>query len=204
MNQYINKNINSNIIISCLILNKSEYDLIIKMEKKIRHIASKYNFDDIKGVLYGPKCSTYRFVKDCIPWNCFSFILNSRTYDFQTFKYSEYLNLIDKIKYNPKLINLNQSNDFFAEIDNNKRLWMNINYGNFKRNKNSLPVWYKEYSTQKNYLDVNNYTCCICLDNFNNVKCIKTLQCDHVFHKYCIDKWIDKKNSCPICRSNIK
>jgi hypothetical protein len=52
--------------------------------------------------------------------------------------------------------------------------------------------------------------CLICLQEINNNK--KTLECQHIFHKKCIEKWFyDKnprwdeydcyrKNSCPICR----
>ena len=43
--------------------------------------------------------------------------------------------------------------------------------------------------------------CCICLDKTNN-EWIRT-QCNHEFHKTCINDWYRTKNTCPICRSNL-
>ena len=174
-------------------------NLFYSYKNKIRHIVSKINFNDIKGILYGPKCSTYRFVKDCKPWNCFSIVLNTRTYDFETLKYSEYIDLINNIKSNPKILN---NQDFLGEINNNKRLWMNINYGNFIKNshKINLNIWYKQY--QNNWSNDEN-VCSICLCDFNNGKCIKNLKCNHFFHTNCIDAWLKHKPSCPICRLTI-
>ena len=46
--------------------------------------------------------------------------------------------------------------------------------------------------------------CSICLSVISdeNRKC---LNCDqrHVFHKFCIDLWLETRNSCPICRAEI-
>ena len=43
-------------------------------------------------------------------------------------------------------------------------------------------------------------SCPICLDNYKDKEYKRTLKCGHTFHKKCIDKWIKKHNSCPICR----
>ncbi len=40
--------------------------------------------------------------------------------------------------------------------------------------------------------------CVICLENINGNK--KTLQCGHTFHTKCIQKWLKKNKTCPICR----
>lgn len=41
--------------------------------------------------------------------------------------------------------------------------------------------------------------CGICLDNINFRK-LKKLDCDHYFHKSCIDRWYLNKPTCPLCR----
>jgi hypothetical protein len=41
--------------------------------------------------------------------------------------------------------------------------------------------------------------CPICMDDFKSIKGIK-LECDHVFHKECISKWLRGDNRCPVCR----
>lgn len=42
--------------------------------------------------------------------------------------------------------------------------------------------------------------CMICLEHYNLKSYKRTLECNHCFHKKCIDKWIlDFKPSCPLC-----
>jgi hypothetical protein len=49
-----------------------------------------------------------------------------------------------------------------------------------------------------------NDECSICIENFCCGEYQRTLVCNHVFHKKCIDKWFKKdKNECPICRRVI-
>lgn len=45
--------------------------------------------------------------------------------------------------------------------------------------------------------------CVICLDELD--KKIRTLPCDHSFHKDCIHKWLKESDSktCPICRKDV-
>ena len=45
-----------------------------------------------------------------------------------------------------------------------------------------------------------NQECSICLDTIDRHKPIKTMICNHTFHKECIDLWLQHKNICPLCR----
>lgn len=43
--------------------------------------------------------------------------------------------------------------------------------------------------------------CTVCLGEFKPKQHIRKLQCEHEFHKKCIDKWLLQGNSCcPLCR----
>jgi len=42
--------------------------------------------------------------------------------------------------------------------------------------------------------------CVICLGGLYDVR---SISCGHTFHKSCIEKWIRKKNNCPICRTLV-
>lgn len=47
-------------------------------------------------------------------------------------------------------------------------------------------------------------TCSICLEEFgisHEFMCIN--KCRHVFHRFCIDSWLEKNRTCPICRCSV-
>ena len=43
--------------------------------------------------------------------------------------------------------------------------------------------------------------CSICLANLIVKKDIKILRCLHKFHKDCVNKWLEEKDTCPLCRA---
>ena len=45
--------------------------------------------------------------------------------------------------------------------------------------------------------------CPICFGNMKD-KVVKYTICKHVFHKSCLNKWLQNKSSCPSCRSYVK
>ncbi|XP_010551968.1 PREDICTED: probable E3 ubiquitin-protein ligase XERICO [Tarenaya hassleriana] len=46
--------------------------------------------------------------------------------------------------------------------------------------------------------------CSVCLMKFEPESEINKLECGHVFHKACLEKWIDYwNNTCPLCRNPL-
>ena len=45
--------------------------------------------------------------------------------------------------------------------------------------------------------------CLICLIKFETNTEVKQFLCKHIFHKECIDIWLNENNFCPQCRQNI-
>lgn len=43
--------------------------------------------------------------------------------------------------------------------------------------------------------------CSICLKAIRRTK--DTLDCNHIFHRRCIDYWFQRANTCPVCRAPI-
>lgn len=41
--------------------------------------------------------------------------------------------------------------------------------------------------------------CVICLEQMKEGDLVTIIYCSHIFHKYCIDMWIEKKRICPLC-----
>ncbi|XP_042475235.1 E3 ubiquitin-protein ligase ATL31-like [Macadamia integrifolia] len=46
--------------------------------------------------------------------------------------------------------------------------------------------------------------CAVCLSEFEDEDTLRLLpSCDHVFHPDCIDAWLSKHTTCPVCRANL-
>ena len=48
--------------------------------------------------------------------------------------------------------------------------------------------------------------CCICYGNYEQDDQIVQLPCDsrHIFHYECIDRWLQTRQVCPICKAEIQ
>ena len=56
------------------------------------------------------------------------------------------------------------------------------------------------------FLD-NDPTCAICMGDIEDINDGIRTSCNHIFHRTCIERWLAQpisKNSCPVCRSEIK
>ena len=47
-----------------------------------------------------------------------------------------------------------------------------------------------------------NEKCSICHEDIKN-DIVRKLNCNHFFHYKCIDKWLEGKHQCPLCRTSI-
>ena len=57
--------------------------------------------------------------------------------------------------------------------------------------------------TLKKQITIKTKTCVICYDDLHNFKKVK-LNCNHIFDKKCIEKWIDNSgNNCLLCRAPL-
>ncbi|ETM97268.1 hypothetical protein PPTG_20392 [Phytophthora nicotianae INRA-310] len=45
--------------------------------------------------------------------------------------------------------------------------------------------------------------CPICLIDFEDGEDVRNLPCKHIFHVACIDEWLKRNTSCPMCKSNV-
>lgn len=45
--------------------------------------------------------------------------------------------------------------------------------------------------------------CCICLRACDKACDIKSTNCEHVFHKVCLNNWLNKSHNCPMCRRTV-
>ena len=52
------------------------------------------------------------------------------------------------------------------------------------------------------YYEGQNESCSICLEQLGTIDVVKT-NCDHYFHKSCLEKWMKQKNICPLCNNYL-
>lgn len=43
--------------------------------------------------------------------------------------------------------------------------------------------------------------CAICFTEFGGAEEVRLLDCGHNYHPLCVDPWLKKTNSCPICKA---
>ena len=60
----------------------------------------------------------------------------------------------------------------------------------------------EKYDPKKNY-EKNQNCCVICMEEFKEKDEIRELDCKHIFHKNCIDKWLTEHKKCPIDNHEI-
>ena len=46
-------------------------------------------------------------------------------------------------------------------------------------------------------------SCSVCLEEFKSGEVLRILPCTHPFHRDCVDKWLYKKHTCPLCKFDI-
>lgn len=54
-----------------------------------------------------------------------------------------------------------------------------------------------------NFEEVMQEGCSICGDSDLKIDDLKVLQCNHIWHRDCINIWFTKNYSCPLCRNTI-
>lgn len=84
---------------------------------------------------------------------------------------------------------------------------INSDYPNtllYNTNINSNTNYNTNYNTNTNDLvsyNSNNIICSICLEEKQNFEEWYNLNCNHQYHKKCIDEWFNKMRTCPDCRT---
>ena len=59
--------------------------------------------------------------------------------------------------------------------------------------------FYKYFLVCPKHVPKESGVCTICLEDVSNVP----LECGHIFHNKCIDKWLEENDTCPNCRNQV-
>jgi len=93
-----------------------------------------------------------------------------------------------------KLTNNNDEN----EAENNENGLTQGENNNIEKIIETLPT-----SILKKKIENSSIQCIICMEDFKEGDKVSTLPCFHVFHTNCIDKWLLKTHTCPICKFKV-
>ncbi|CAM0905807.1 unnamed protein product [Alopecurus aequalis] len=88
-------------------------------------------------------------------------------------------------------------------MDNND-LFETGNTGGMSRDLiNKIPE--TRFSSETNSDEDTDRSCCsVCLQDFGSRQFVRILpQCEHIFHVGCIDSWLQRNASCPLCRGGV-
>ncbi|XP_066276944.1 RING finger protein 24-like isoform X2 [Branchiostoma lanceolatum] len=77
------------------------------------------------------------------------------------------------------------------------------NLENVLRREARLERGYKKITYKKKKCS-SNETCAVCLEDFKLMEEIGLCPCGHAFHRKCISKWLEIRNTCPMCNSQVK
>lgn len=64
-----------------------------------------------------------------------------------------------------------------------------------------MPLCEKLLSASKYKIGVEKVKCVFCLCDIEEGEEVRELRCRHVFHRFCLDRWLEFGNdTCPLCR----
>ena len=64
--------------------------------------------------------------------------------------------------------------------------------------------YFCDHHIPKNFEEVIKNGCSICGTEQLEIKDLKVLHCNHIWHRECIKNWFKINYSCPLCRNTIK
>ena len=120
-----------------------------------------------------------------------------------------FLNTINNLHENIiNIININNNEN------NNEFIQFNLEFEYYSPIKDELKPYFKNCNEINNCLckpekikkndNILKENCFICMENYVSNEFKRVLpNCNHYFHKRCIDKWLKTNATCPICRDNL-
>jgi len=91
--------------------------------------------------------------------------------------------------------------NFLSDLTTNVENPQNQNHGLSEEQINSFPL--SLFKSSQEHID-NPDTCTICLEDFKEGIEVRSMPCNHIFHKNCIDEWLHLRNSCPNCKREFQ
>ena len=112
--------------------------------------------------------------------------------------------MINNFYENQKVNNIHRENTYDIRLDIEIEVDDSIKENNYFRDCKHINEVLKNYIYIKKDDEIIGKKCLICMDEFKHKEYKRILpRCKHYFHKKCIDKWLKKNSTCPICRQEL-
>lgn len=208
-------------------INNSTYDLI-KINIKILDSSISYEIC-IDSNSTGNDLIQLIYERYLITENISNLIFNDRDIDLDSMLYAENIEDGDTIyaifqsNYYPISFFIREINEYYNDIgythinldineDSSFNLENIIDFTNNENDINNINTTLSNEEINNNYPEkkynmlesaekTNNMQCNICYTDFKNEDIIRMINCKHIYHKECIDKWFTNySNECPKCK----
>ncbi|XP_002730880.1 uncharacterized protein LOC100376149 [Saccoglossus kowalevskii] len=73
----------------------------------------------------------------------------------------------------------------------------------FRKSELRMSGSLSNYSRESWSINSDSYICAICLEQFKDGDELRVVSCSHEFHRHCVDPWLIKNRTCPLCLHNI-
>jgi hypothetical protein len=120
--------------------------------------------------------------------------------------------MLEELQNNININNVTDNNE-----NNNEFVEFNIQFEFINTNNNENNNYFKNCTEineklgkpikikKNDIIETETENCFICMESYNYGEFKRLLpNCKHCFHKKCIDKWLKKNASCPVCRDELK
>ena len=112
--------------------------------------------------------------------------------------------MINEFYENQKINNVHFDNNNDIILDIEIELDDSLKENNYFKNCKHINTILNNSIYIKGNDDIIGKKCLICMDNFKHKEYKRILPgCKHYFHKKCIDKWLKKNSTCPVCRQEL-
>jgi hypothetical protein len=98
--------------------------------------------------------------------------------------------------------NISDSNKLLIKEENNDKEKPQITNNKIIKKRKSLNFLKKIWNFQKEFFK-NNFFYFYKLSSYNTKPFILT-PCKHIFHSFCLNKWLEQKEECPNCRQSLE
>ena len=124
----------------------------------------------------------------------FNEIFQQRTLSNINLEFEHVINQIQLFDRNREFEQQNNTNNYFSNLENVKLVISPDVLSN-------IPIMKYSKLMSINQTNILNKTCSICQEDFEQTDTIRQIKCGHVYHQFCIDKWLTKYDyKCPMCR----